>query len=131
MIARQSVRWAVRATIGLALNLALLTLWVDHVGLRAELAIIPNWVLLSTAMYVVTDRWVFAEFGSPPSLVAHLKQFVGSESIMFASKAANYGIYVVLLQVIDYRLAWVAGAGVTFVASFGLNHLWWQRTHST
>lgn len=126
MIAREGVRWALRALAGLVANLVLLTVWVDIVGVPAELAIIPNWVILSTTMYVVTDQWVFSKVASAGSPVGHIKRFVGSESIMLSSKLGNYVIYVLLLRVIDYRLAWVVGAGVMFLASFGLNRWWWR-----
>lgn len=130
--ARQAVRWAIRSGGGLVANLALLTLWVDGLGIPAWLAIVPNWVILSTVGYVVTDRWVFAELGGTSGLLGHARQFVGSESIMLGAKAVNYIIYVSLLSVIDYRVAWVVGAVVSFGLTFAGNRWWWQRSdHST
>jgi len=128
MIPAQAVRWGIRSVGGLLANLALLTFWVDGVGVPAWLAIVPNWVILSTLGYVVTDRWVFAGYGSPDSRLGHVRQFLGSESIMIASKAVNYGIYLGLLSLIDYRLAWVVGAVATFVLTFGGNRWWWARS---
>lgn len=127
----QGVRWLIRAGVGLAANIVLLTLWVDYVNIPAWLAIVPNWVILSLSMYAVTDRWVFKELRSPHGLREHATRFVGSESIMTASKAVNYLIYVALLGIVDYRLAWIIGAGVTVVLTFAGNRWWWQRGHST
>ncbi len=130
--ARQAVRWAIRALGGLLANLALLTLWVDYFGVPEWFAVLPNWVILSTVMYVVNDRWVFAELGSPGSVIGHVRQFIGSESIMVAGKAFNYVLYLGLLPLTDYRIAWTLGAVAAFVVTFAGNRWWWgRRGHST
>lgn len=123
----QLVRWGIRAVGGLAANIVLLTFWVEHVGLAEWLAIVPNWLILSALMYGVTDKWVFAGFESASSLVGHIKQFAGSESIMLAAKGVNYGIYLGLLSLMDYRLAWIIGAVVSFGVTFFGNRWWWAR----
>lgn len=123
----QLVRWGIRAVGGLAVNIILLTFWVEYVGLAEWLAIIPNWVILSVTMYAVTDKWVFAGFESASSLAGHVKQFAGSESIMLAAKGLNYAIYLGLLSLIDYRLAWIVGAVISFGVTFLGNRWWWAR----
>lgn len=123
----QMVRWGVSAVGGLIANLLLLTLWVDHIGLHPAVAIFPNFVLISTVSYLVTNHWVFPDGVSPSSLPAHIRQYVGTEAAMLAGKAANYVIYIVLIPVTDYRIAWVIGAVATFLITFGINKWWWSE----
>lgn len=124
---RSLVRWGVKSVGGLAANLVLLTLWVDGVGIGPALALPVNFVLISAASYVVTDRWVFADGVTPDSWRAHARQWAGTEAAMLAGKAANYVIYLVLLPFEDYRVAWVVGAVATFLLTYGLNQWWWTR----
>jgi len=112
---------------GLLANLALLTLWVDHFGVPEWLAILPNWVILSLTMYAINDKWVFSELGSASSWAGHARQFIGSESIMMLGKGLNYVIYIALLAMVDYRIAWTVGAVVAFLLTFGGNRWWWAR----
>jgi len=122
---RRGVRWGAKSLGGLGLNLALLTVWVDLVGLAAWWAVGINWVLISLIGYVVTDAWVFGGSESPAGLRAHIQRYVGMQSVMTASKVANYLIYVALLNHVDYRVAWLVGAVVTFTASFSGNRWLW------
>lgn len=124
---RRAARWAVKSVGGLAANLALLTVWVDGLGLAAWWAIGINWLLISAAGYVVADRWVFRATPSPTGLVAHARQWLGMQSVMAASKLANYLLYLALLPVVDYRLAWAVGAAVTFAGTFLGTRLLWDR----
>jgi len=123
----QMVRWGVSSVGGLVANIALLTLWVDIVGLHPAVAIIPNFVFISAASYLLASHWVFPDGVSPSSLVGHIRQWAGTETAMLAGKVANYIIYLVLLPRIDYRLAWIVGAVATFLVTFSLNKWWWTR----
>lgn len=78
--------------------------------------------------YVVTHRWVFKETKSLSGVVDHLRQYIGMQGILAGGKVVNYVVYVVLLQAIDYRIAWVVGAGVGLLVSFGGNRKWWVNT---
>lgn len=118
-------KWGLKAVAGLAANLLLLTLWVDGLGIPAWLAILPNFVLISLAGYTVANHWIWADGVSPESLRGHARQYAGMQLAMGTGKVANYGLYLVLLPVVDYRLAWVLGAVATFSITFSLNnHLW-------
>lgn len=121
------LRWGVKSVGGLAANVALLTLWVDGVGLSPAVALPINFVFISAASYVVTNEWVFDDGVTPSTWGAHARQWVGTEAAMLAGKGANYLIYLVLLPVTDYRIAWVVGAVATFLLTFGLNRWWWTR----
>jgi len=49
-------------------------------------------------------------------------------TVNLSGKAVNYLLYVVLLRVIDYRIAWVVGAVTVFLYTFAGNREWWRRT---
>jgi putative flippase GtrA len=119
------VRWGIKSVGGLLANLALLTLWVDVVGFAAWWAIGINWILVSLVGYVVTDRWVFANGESATGLVGNIKRYIGMQGVMSTGKAANYVIYLGLLSVVDYRIAWTVGAIVTFAVTFAGNRWLW------
>jgi len=42
-------------------------------------------------------------------------------------KAANYLLYLVFIPLMDYRIAWLAGAVATFLVTLALNKMWWER----
>lgn len=129
LLDREVVRWGAKSAVALGLNVALLTVWVDGVGVPAALAAPLNAVLIPPAMYVVVDRWVFAERGSPDSLRGHAKQFAGMYAANSSAKVGNYLIYLGLVELTPtpYQIAWVVGAVVMFVTSFGLNRELWRR----
>lgn len=124
-IQRQLFRWGVKSIGGLVANLALLTFWVDVVGFEAWWAVGINWILIAIAGYVLTDQWVFLSAESPGKAVGHVRQFLSMQAVMTSGKIVNYGIYLVLIPLVDYRLAWTFGAGVTFIGTFlGNRYLW-------
>lgn len=125
------LRWGVKSGVGLGMNLVLLTVWVDRFQIPAEVAIFINWLLLSVYGYVVTHRWVFDETKSLSGIREHTRQWLGMQGILAGGKAVNYVVYVVLLQAIDYRLAWVLGAVVGLAVSFGGNRTWWVSQSRT
>jgi len=124
----QAVKWGLKAVGGLAANIALLTFWVDHVGLSPEVAIVPNFVLISAIGYSVTNRWIWPDGVSPSTWVGHARQYGGMQLANLSGKLANYIFYLVLLPIVDYRLAWIVGAIVTFAITFGLNKIWWEQS---
>lgn len=126
---REFVRWGIKSSVGLGINLALLTVWVDGVGIRPEFAIWINWALLSVYGYVVTQRWVFDETKSINGVRGHARQFLGMQGILGVGKAINYVVFVALIWVgLDYRVGWVLGAVVGLVVNFGGNRAWWTST---
>ncbi len=123
---RQSIKWGVKSVGGLAANIALLTLWVDYLGVHPALAIVPNFIIISAVGYTVTNRWIFPDGVSPDTARGHARQYAGMQGANLAGKAGNYLVYLVALPLVDYRIAWVAGAILTFAVTFGLNKLWWD-----
>lgn len=121
------MRWGVKSVGGLVANLALLTVWVDGVGFAAWWAVALNWLIISVAGYVVADRWVFRTTPSPTGAVQTARRWLSMQSIMAISKLVNWVIYLALLSVTDYRVAWTAGAVVTFVATFAGNRWIWDQ----
>lgn len=124
------VKWGLKSIGGLIANLALLTVWVEYVGLNEAIAVIPNFVILSAVGYVVTGKYVFSDGLFPKSIAGHIRQYLGQQIFMIASKLLNYGIYLSLLSLMDYRLAWVVGAMVSFGFTFVMIRWWWQRNDS-
>jgi putative flippase GtrA len=121
------MKWGLKAGGGLAANVALLTVWVDGLGIQPWAAIPINFVLISLAGYTLTNRWIWPGGVSPSSWREHLRQYLGMQAANFGGKTANYALYLVLLPVADYRLAWVAGAGATFLLTYVLNRYWWTQ----
>jgi len=124
---RQLVLWGLKAVGGLAANLLLLTMWVDGAGLDPALAIFPNFVLISAVGYTLSNRYIFQEGVTPTSLWGHVVQFGGMQAANLVGKAANYLLYLVFIPLMDYRIAWLAGAVATFLVTFALNKMWWER----
>lgn len=129
LVDREIVRWGLKSGAALGLNVALLTVWVDGVSLAPALAAPLNAALIPPVMYLVTDRWVFSERASPGSLAGHARQFGGMYLANSSAKVGNYLIYLALIHLasIPYQVAWVVGAVVMFLASFGLNRELWRR----
>lgn len=125
------LKWGAKAVAGLALNIALLTVWVDYVGVSEALAIIPNFLIISTLGYTVTNRWIWPDGVTPDTITAHARQYLGMQAANGTGKLANYAIYLVLISWVPYQLAWVIGAVLTFAVTFALNNWWWQRTNTT
>lgn len=125
----EPIAWGLKSVGGLLLNLALLTVWVESGLLSAELAIFPNWLLISVLGYLFTDRVVFTDGSSPVGWLATGRRYLSMQGVMAVSKALNYGIYVALLWLdVPYQLAWAIGAVVTFGVSFIGNRFLWTRT---
>jgi putative flippase GtrA len=128
---RQSFKWGLKSVGGLAANIFLLTVWVEYIGLSPAVAIIPNFFIISTGSYIITNTWIFPHGVSPSGFYEHAAQWVGMQSAMLGSKGLNYILYLALIPVVDYRLAWIVGAAATFFVSFTLIKLWWERDHAS
>jgi putative flippase GtrA len=122
------VKWGLKAVGGLLANLALLTFWVEWVGLPPWLAIAPNFLLISVAGYAVANWWIWPEGVTPATWRGHLTQYVGMQVANLGGKVANYLLYLGLIPLVDYRVAWLVGAVVTFLLTFVLNRAWWTRS---
>lgn len=125
---KEGGRWAIKSAVGLGINLALLTVWVDHAGIPAEIAIWINWALLSVYGYVLAGQWVFEDTKSITGVREHARQWLGQQLIQGGGKVINFAVYYAILGVVDYRLAWVIGAAAGFAVSFGGNREWWTNS---
>lgn len=126
--AKQGAKWFAKSVGGLLANLALLTVWVEYAGLSPAVAILPNFVIISVVGYTVTNYWIWPNGITPSTAVGHITQYAGMQAANMGGKVANYGVYLVLIPFVDYRVAWVIGAGVTFLITFTLNKRWWERS---
>lgn len=129
---RAFVRWGIKSGAGLGINLALLTVWADWVGIWPEVAVLINWLLLSLYGYLLSLYWVFEDVKALSGVRDHLTQWAGMQGILAGGKVVNYLVYVGLLQTtaVDYRIAWVIGAVGGLVVSFGGNWEWWTPSQS-
>jgi len=121
------VRYGLKAVGGLVAGLALLTVWVDVVGIPPAWAALLNMALLGVIGTAVLDRWVYRETMPATSIRGFAKRFVGTQGAMLASKSVNYLVYLALLSLAPYQAAWVAGAVVSFGLSFLLTRGWFGR----
>lgn len=124
----QGLKWLAKSVGGLLANLKLLTLWVEYANLSPAIAIIPNFFIISVVGYTVTNRWIWPDGVTPSNVRGHLTQYAGMQAANAGGKMGNYAVFLVLLPFVDYRVAWVIGAGVTFLITFSLNKRWWERS---
>lgn len=130
MTVRELCKWGVKSVGGLAANVVLLTLWVDIVGIPKSIAIVPNFFLISGTGYFVANHWIWPDGVSPNTAKSHVTQWAGMQAANLTGKVGNYALYLVLLPVVDYRLAWIIGAVATFLITYAGNHIWWTRRSS-
>lgn len=123
-----SVRYFVKSLAGLGAGLALLTLWVEWLGIPPQLAIFINFVVIGFAGCLVLDRWVFRDTEPATTLRGFGSRFMGMQASMLSAKAVNYVLFVFLIEAgLYYQAAWAAGSGVSFLLSFALNRSWFRR----
>lgn len=121
------IRYTIKAVGGLAIGLALLTVWVDIVGIPPAWAALLNMALLGVIGTAVLDRWVYRGTRAATSLRGFAERFAGVQGSMLASKGLNYLLYLVLLPVLPYQVAWLAGAVLSFSVSYLLTRGWFGR----
>lgn len=116
---------------GVVVNVILLTVLVDFVGIPARWAIFVAWAITLVPGYLATDLWVFSVFPSPDTATQHGQRGTLFYAVMWIGKGLNYVIYFVLLEVgIFYQGAWVVGAIVVFPWTFGANYWLWKKNPS-
>jgi len=126
MALREGGRWFGKSVLGFLAGMGLLAVWVDGVGIRPELAIGINHVLIAVWNYWLADQWVFQNHQSPTGAGGHIRQFAAFQGVMLAANASKYVLYLGLLWLgVWYLLAWALAAGALFVLSFaGSRRLW-------
>jgi len=121
------VRYGIKAVGGLVVGLALLTVWVDIVGIPPAIAALVNMAVLGVVGTLVMDRWVYQSAPTAITLRGFLRRLVGAQVAVLSSKGVNYVVYVGLLALVPYQLAWFIGALVSFGLSFVLTRGWFRR----
>lgn len=114
---------------GLLLNIVLLTVVVDVVGVPPQWAVFIVWAATLIPGYVVMDRFVFSAFPSPSGVGDHGQRGALHYAVMWSGKGANYVIYYVLLSVhgMPYQVAWGIGAVAVVPWTFGGNYWLWKK----
>lgn len=124
---RSMIRFGLKGGTGVLVNLGLLTLFVDGVGIPPQWAVFAAWAITLVPGYLATDKWVFNIFSSPEGVAGHGRRGGVFYAIMWGGKALNYGIYLALLHIgILYQAAWVVGAVAVFPITFGINYAVWK-----
>lgn len=125
---RQALRWFGKSVAGFVLGLVLLAGWVEVVGIRPELALVLNHILISIVMYRLVDQWVFEDLPSPTTWRGHGLRYLQFQAVMLSSSGAKYVLFVILVTVgVWYPVAWTVGAGTLFVFGFIGNREVWRR----
>lgn len=121
-IARQMVRYGIKGGVATLINVGLMALLVEVLGVGETWApIISTLILIPTYGYPVMNRFVFktADGFDLPRLGKYT-------ATIFAGNAVNYGLYVGLLSVgVWYPVAWIIGGVIVFLGTFSVNrHIW-------
>lgn len=120
------LRYGLSSGVGLVVNVLLLVVFVEAVGLPASLAPVASLAVALTVTLVLVDRWVFPRFGVD-DLRSAAERGSAYYLTMGAGKLVNYVIYLVLTAVgVPYPLAWVVGTGIVFAGTFLANRRIWR-----
>lgn len=129
-LVRQAVRYGVSAGLGLVVNVTLLVVLVEWVGLSTTTAPVVSLAVALSVTLGLTDHWVFRRHRSR-DLRTVAERTPAYLLVMLVGKAVNYGIYLALTTAgVPYPVAWVTGTGVVFVGTFSANRVVWQRPTS-
>lgn len=124
----QMVKYAIKGGTGMIVNVILLTIVVDIIGISKALGVPVVWVATLIPSYLFVDRWVFKLFPSPDGLTANVERSLAFYSIMWSGKGINYLLYLALIQFgFWYQAAWIAGAIVVFPFNFAANRWVWEQ----
>jgi putative flippase GtrA len=124
----QLLRYGMTGGAGLLVNVGLLVVLVDLLQFSPVWSPLVSTGVALTLTLFVTERWVFARYGAEDGR-ALATRAPGYYLVMIAGKAANYGIYLLLLATgVPYALAWVIGSAIVFFGTFTANRFVWRRT---
>lgn len=114
---REMVRYGAKGGSTMVANIGLMSLLVELGGVPPELASICSTTVMTAVGYLLLHVWVFPS-SSPES---HAKRGLTYWAVIMSGKALNWLLFVALLAVVPYPVAWVFGAGVVFLLLFSAN----------
>jgi putative flippase GtrA len=114
---REMIRYGLKGGSTLLANVSLMSVLVEIVGLPPEIAAILSTTAMTVVGYLLMYHWVFPS--SDPD--SHLKRGVTYYLLIFTGKAVNYVLFLALLAVVPYPVAWIGGAGIVFLGLFTAN----------
>lgn len=114
---REMLRYGAKGGATMLGNICLMALLVERGGLPPEVAAIISTSAMIAVGYVLMTYWVFPS-GTTDS---HARRGAAYYVTIVGGKLANYGLFLALLRVVPYPVAWVGGAGVVFLGLFSVN----------
>jgi putative flippase GtrA len=111
------VRYGLKGGSTMLGNLVLMALLVERGGLPPEVAAVLSTGTMICVGYLLMQYWVFPG----GDVDSHRKRGVAYVLTILGGKAVNYVLFVGLLAVLPYPLAWVGGAGIVFLGLFSAN----------
>lgn len=123
---QELLRYGLKGGAFVALNVSVQIILAEIGGLSPAIAAALSTAAMPLLGYIAMNRFVFPTAERVTGRT-HLKRFAQYYGVNMTSKVANYILFLVLLTIgIWYPLAYVLGAGVVFVASFGANRWLWH-----
>jgi len=127
---REVVRYATKGAAFVALNVAAQLVLVERGDVAPAIAAAVSTATMPLLGYLVMEAWVFPDAAAVRRW-GHLQRFGQYYAVIMSSKVANYLGFLALLAVgVWYPVAYVAAAGVVFLASFALNRRVWVSVPS-
>lgn len=130
MIHRQALRYGLKGAAFVALNVAIQMVLVESGTLTPAVAALLLTAALPLLGYVAMHHFVFPG-ADEPAPRDHARRFGGYLAVIYASKAANYILFLAFLWAgVWYPVAYLLGAAAVFLASFAANRRLWGLTHA-
>jgi putative flippase GtrA len=120
------VRYGASSSAGLALNMGLLVVLVETIGVPKLPAAALSVAISLTLTFLLTEKWVFKRY-SLEAAQSTSKRLPAYYATMVGSKALNFGVYTALLTIgVWYPLAWFSGSALIFLVTFTVNKRIWR-----
>jgi dolichol-phosphate mannosyltransferase len=123
---RKAIKFALVGISGVGVNYGVLIPLVEYVGLSQYISYIPSIEASIITNFIFNDYWTFSD-RREGSWLRRLGKF---NLTMAAGAVINYGVYSLLLSVIDinYLIAAALGIIAGFVWNFALSFIWtWRK----
>lgn len=111
------IRYGAKGGSTLLANVALMSVLVELVGIPPEIAAIISTSAMVCVGYLLMHFWVFPS-SNPDS---HIRRGLTYYALILAGKAVNYVLFLALLGILPYPVAWIGGAGIVFLGLFTAN----------
>lgn len=123
----EATRYGIKGAAFVGLNISVQVVLVELGGLRPAIAAALSTAAMPFLGYVAMNRYVFPRAGAAATLRGYLKRFGQYYAINMSSKAVNYVFFLGFLAVgVWYPLAYLLGAAIVFVLTFGANRWLWH-----